>query len=81
MSFPGVITFSHDYDDVVRYVPLTMMHAETDSPYATPAPFRGQRNSPLMVQEIVAKIAVLREEPLEEVRTQLIENAKRVFEV
>jgi TatD DNase family protein len=81
MSFPGVITFSHDYDDVVRYVPLSMIHAETDSPYATPAPFRGQRNSPLMVQEIVAKIAVLREEPLEEVRMQLLENAKRVFGV
>ncbi len=79
MSFSGVITFTHDYDDVVRYVPLNMIHAETDSPYATPAPFRGKRNSPLMVQEIAAKIAVLREEPFEEVRMQLLENAKRVF--
>ncbi|MFA5132175.1 MAG: TatD family hydrolase [Candidatus Paceibacterota bacterium] len=81
MSFSGVITFAHDYDDVVRYVPLTMMHAETDSPYATPAPFRGQRNSSLMVQEIVARIAVLREQPMEEVRVQLIENARRVFRI
>lgn len=81
MSFSGVITFTHDYDDVVRYVPLNMIHAETDSPYATPAPFRGTRNSPLMVQEIAAKIAVLREEPFEEVRAQLLENAKRVFGV
>lgn len=79
MSFPGVITFTKEYDDVVRYVPLTMIHAETDSPYATPAPFRGKRNSPMYVQEIVAKIAVLREQPLEEVRIQLLENAKRVF--
>lgn len=81
MSFSGVITFAHDYDDVVRYVPLEMIHAETDSPYATPAPFRGQRNTPLMVQEIVARIAVLREQPMEEVRLQLLENAKRVFRV
>jgi TatD DNase family protein len=81
MSFSGVITFTHDYDDVVRYVPLNMMHAETDSPYATPAPFRGKRNTPLMVQETAAKIAVLREEPFEEVRAQLLENAKRVFGV
>lgn len=81
MSFSGVITFSHDYDDVVRYIPITMIHAETDSPYATPAPFRGKRNSPMYVQEIVAKIAVLRAEPFEEVREQLLLNAKRVFGV
>lgn len=81
VSFSGVITFSHDYDDVVRYVPLHMIHAETDSPYATPTPYRGKRNTPLLVQEIVAKIAVLRQEPFEEVRLQLLENAKRVFGV
>lgn len=81
MSFSGVITFTKDYDDVVRYLPITMIHAETDSPYATPAPFRGKRNSPMYVQEIVAKIAVLRGEPFEEVRTHLLENGKRLFEL
>lgn len=81
MSFSGVITFTKDYDDVVRYLPITMIQAETDSPYATPAPFRGKRNSPMYVQEVVAKIAVLRGEPFEEVRQQLLENVKRVFDL
>lgn len=81
MSFSGVITFTHDYDDVVRFIPRTMIHAETDSPYATPAPFRGKRNTPMYVQEVVAKIAVLRNEPFEEVRAQLLENAKRIFDL
>ena len=81
VSFSGVITFAHEYDDVVRYAPLHMIHAETDSPYATPAPFRGQKNTPLMVQEVVARIAVLREEPMEEVRMKLLENAKHMFGV
>lgn len=79
MSFSGVITFTKDYDDVVRFIPLTLLHAETDSPYATPIPYRGRRNTPMYVQEVVAKIAVLREQPMEEVRVQLLENAKRVF--
>ncbi len=79
MSFSGVITFTKDYDDVVRYLPMTMIQAETDSPYATPSPFRGERNSPMYVQEVVAKIAVLRNEPFEEIRVQLLENAKRIF--
>ena len=81
MSFSGVITFTKDYDDVVRFVPLTLLHAETDSPYATPVPYRGKRNSPMYVQEVVAKIAVIREQPMEEVRAQLLENAKRVFSI
>ena len=81
MSFSGVITFTKDYDDVVRFIPLTLIHAETDSPYATPIPYRGKRNTPMYVQEVVAKIAVLREQPMEEVRVQLLENARRVFGV
>lgn len=81
MSFSGVITFTKDYDDVVRFLPPTMILAETDSPYATPAPFRGERNDPLKVQEIVARIAVLRSEPMEVMRVQVLENIKRVFEV
>jgi TatD DNase family protein len=81
MSFSGVITFAKDYDDVVRYLPITMIQAETDSPYATPAPYRGKRNSPMYVQEVVARIAVLRNEPLEEVRVQLLENVKRIFAI
>jgi TatD DNase family protein len=81
MSFSGVITFAKEYDDVVRYVPLTMILAETDSPYATPAPFRGKRNSPMYVQEVVARIAVLRNEPLEEVRMRILENTKNMFSI
>jgi TatD DNase family protein len=81
MSFSGVITFTKDYDDVVRFIPLTLLHAETDSPYAAPIPYRGKRNTPMYVQEVVARIAVLREQPMEEVRMQLLENAKRVFGV
>lgn len=79
MSFSGVITFTKDYADVVRFIPLSLLHAETDSPYATPVPYRGKRNSPMYVQEVVAKIAVIREQPMEEVRAQLLVNANRVF--
>lgn len=81
MSFSGVITFTKDYDDVVRFIPLEMIHAETDSPYATPVPYRGKRNSPMYVQEVAAKIAVLRQQPFEEVRLQFITNAKNLFHI
>src|SRR3989344_5174426 len=38
LSFTGVITFTHDYDEVVKNTPLDMIMSETDSPYITPIP-------------------------------------------
>lgn len=79
VSFSGVITFAKMYEDTVRSIPLDMMHAETDSPYATPVPHRGKRNTSLYVEHIYEKIAEIKGMEKEEVRVQLIKNAKRVF--
>lgn len=81
MSFSGVITFARDYDDAVRYIPLPMIMSETDSPYAAPIPFRGKRNEPLYVEEVVKKIAEIRGEPFETVAPALVQNAFRVFKI
>lgn len=79
VSFSGVITFAKMYEDLVRETPLDMIHAETDSPYAAPAPHRGKRNTPLYVEHIYDKIAELKGLDKEEVRVQLLKNAFRVF--
>lgn len=79
LSFTGVLTFAHDYDEVVRFAPLDMILAETDSPYVAPVPHRGKRNEPTYVQEVVARIAEIRGEDHEVVREALINNARRVF--
>ncbi|MEX0651939.1 MAG: TatD family hydrolase [Candidatus Paceibacterota bacterium] len=76
-SFPGVITFTHDYDDTVKYAPKDMILSETDSPYATPIPFRGKRCEPVFVVEVVEKMAELRGEDIEELKKQLIKNSRR----
>ena len=77
VSFTGVITFTHDYDELVRYVPTDMIMSETDSPFVAPVPYRGTRNSPLYVVEVVKKIAEIRNEPLEKIKTALIKNTLR----
>lgn len=79
LSFTGVITFTHDYDDVVKNAPLDMLLSETDAPYVTPAPYRGKRNEPAYVAQVVQKIAEIRNENPEVVATQLLENVSRVF--
>ena len=74
VSFGGVITFARDYDDVIKYAPLNMIMSETDTPFVAPVPFRGKRNSPLYVSEVVKKIAEIRGEDLEKVRIALRNN-------
>lgn len=79
ISFTGVITFAQDYEEVVKSVPLDLMHAETDCPYVAPKPYRGQRCDPTMVVEVYKKIAALRGEDEAVVRDQLVANARRVY--
>lgn len=80
-SFTAVITFARDYDEVIRAMPLDMILSETDAPYVAPASRRGERNDPLAVEEVAAKIAEIRGEDSEMVRKALVANAKRLFGV
>ena len=79
LSFTGVITFTHDYDEVVKNAPLDMLLSETDAPYVTPVPHRGKRNEPAYVIEVVRTIAMIKGEDMERVSEQLLANARRVF--
>lgn len=79
LSFTGVVTFTNDYDEVVKNMPFDRIMSETDAPYVAPVPHRGKRNEPVYVIEAVERIAEIRPEPQEEVERQLVENAKRFF--
>lgn len=79
MSFTGVITFTHDYDEVIKYLPLESIMSETDAPFVAPVPYRGKRNEPLFVVEVVKKIAEIKGIETEETKKVLIENAKKMF--
>ena len=81
ISFTGVITFAKDYEELVKNTPLNMIHGETDCPYVAPAPFRGRRAEPWMVQEVYKKITEINNLDEEEVREQLLENAKRHYKL
>lgn len=79
LSFTGVITFTHDYDEVIKFIPIDSIMSETDAPYVAPVPHRGKRNEPVFVIEVVKKIAEIRGENEEKVREAMLGNAKRVF--
>ena len=79
MSFTGVVTFTRDYDEVIKFIPLEKIMSETDCPFVTPVPHRGERNEPAFVQEVVKKIAEIKGEDFEVVKRALSENAVKYF--
>jgi|CXWL01.1.fsa_nt_gi TatD DNase family protein len=78
-SYTAILTFARDYDEVVRFIPLTHLLTETDSPYASPKESRGKRNDPNAVRRVVEAIAEIRGEDEEVVREAVLANARRVF--
>ena len=79
MSFDGPITFTNDYDELIKFIPLESIMCETDSPFAAPAPYRGKTCEPWMVEEVYKKVAQIKGLPIEEVAFVINENVKRVF--
>lgn len=78
-SFTAVLTFTSDYDELIRTLPLESIITETDAPYASPVGSRGKRNEPVSVIEVVKAIARIRGEDEEAVREKVLENARRAF--
>ncbi|MBP9748714.1 TatD family hydrolase [Patescibacteria group bacterium] len=88
IGFNGIITFpprkaapeAHEaLLEAVRNVPLDRLLIETDAPYLTPIPKRGERNHPAHVRYVAERVAQLRGLPVEVVAQQTTENAARLF--
>ncbi len=79
LGFGGVITFTHDYDEVVRYAPLDRILLETDAPYVAPVPYRGKRNEPAYVVEVAKKLVEQKKESLEKILEITEENTRTLF--
>ncbi len=81
VSFTGVLTFARSYDEFIKKVPLERIMSETDCPFVTPIPYRGKRNEPSYVIEVVKAIAKIRGEDEGKIADQLLANAKDFFAI
>ncbi|MDE6386555.1 MAG: TatD family hydrolase [Lachnospiraceae bacterium] len=79
----GVITFknSKKLKEAVEYIPLENILLETDSPYLTPEPNRGKRNSSLNLPAVAEAIAELKGITCQEVEETTYQNACRLFRI
>ncbi len=64
---------------VAKEVPFDRLLIETDSPYLTPAPFRGKRNEPKYVKYVAEEIAGIRNLSVDDLSEKTRENFKRLF--
>ncbi|MBQ6044856.1 MAG: TatD family hydrolase [Bacteroidales bacterium] len=76
----GVVTFKKaSLAEAVKRIPLDRIILETDSPYLTPVPHRGERNESMYIPLIADKIAELKGIGPEEVAEVTTSNARRLF--
>lgn len=88
LGFTGVITFppkktdpklQEDLLEVIKKMPLDKILVETDAPFLAPQKYRGKRCEPWMVEEVVKKIAQVRNLSVEEVKEITMENSLHLF--
>ncbi len=82
-SFGGTCTFKNAKKvwESVQRVPAHRILSETDCPYLTPVPYRGEfPNQPHNVVHSVSQMATLKDMDVETLKEQIQANAKRLFE-
>ena len=81
IALGGVVTFKNAKKpkEVAQKIPLEKLLLETDSPYLTPTPYRGQENEPAYVKYVAQEIADLKGISVQEVDMQTTKNADELF--
>lgn len=79
----GVLTFKNAKKlvNVLEKIPQDKLLIETDGPYLTPTPFRGQRNEPSYCVHVAKKMSEILELPEKKIKEITSNNALRVFNI
>ena len=78
----GIVTFKKSgLDQVIKQIDPSHIILETDSPYLTPAPFRGKRNESSCLVYIAQKIADLHHMTVGDIANITTENARKLFSI
>jgi TatD DNase family protein len=80
LGIGGVATFKNGkIDQFLHEIDLEHIVLETDSPYLAPVPFRGKRNESSFTKLVAEKLAIIYQQPIEEIARITTENAKAIF--
>lgn len=77
----GNLTYDDGLQNVFAQIPITRILLETDSPFLTPIPHRGQRNEPSFLPLVAKKLADIKKLSLRKVDKITSQNAKKLFRI
>ena len=78
----GVFTFKNsNLKDIIKDIPLDNILLETDSPYLSPVPHRGETNEPAYIRDIGEYLASIKNTTLEDVKNKTTKNATKIFNI
>ena len=83
ISWSGILTFKNAsaLKEVAKEIPLENTLIETDCPFLTPIPYRGQRNEPKFVQFVAEELAKIHNVSIDKVGEITSENTKKLFRI
>lgn len=84
IAFGGGVTYTKkskmdSMNELLRFIPEDRFLCETDSPYLAPVPFRGQSNSPVLVEHVYNFIAQARGITSEDLSNTVDNNIQKLF--
>ena len=80
LGIGGVVTFRNSgLDKVVEAIDPAWFLLETDAPYLAPVPYRGKRNEPSYLTQMVQKLADLKQMNVKEMSAITTANAQKLF--
>lgn len=77
----GNLTYEIGLEEVVKNIPKDRLILETDCPFLTPVPFRGQKNCPEYVKYVYQKVSEIWQMSFEETEKIIDQNAKKLFKI
>ena len=86
IALGGGITYTkksklEQMQELIRFIPSDRLLTETDAPYLAPVPFRGQPNTPVLVEHVFNFIAECRGTSIEELNALVDKNIKTLFNI
>lgn len=83
LSYSGIVTYNSakEVHEAVKVTPIDRILIETDAPYLTPEPYRGQRNEPGYTRYVLEAIAKIRESSSIDMASATFKNAEKLFRI
>lgn len=77
----GNLTYESGLEEIVKFLPQDRLVLETDSPFLTPIPHRGEKNRPEYIRYIYQKVSEIWGKSIKDTENIIDDNAKKLFRI